>query len=101
MLADCNWLVVGTLATLGTQRWVFKITYFHLDNLETPMSLISPTNLTGKQRKTASTDSKSPTDRKLDELIDAGIARIRSTWADFQRGELHGPYGKQQILESL
>ena len=38
---------------------------------------------------------------KIDAIVDDGIVQIRRTFAEFERGELHGSYGKRQILQSI
>ena len=40
-------------------------------------------------------------DQEIRQLINDGMDKVRETWAEFKRGELHGPYGKQQILERI
>ena len=38
---------------------------------------------------------------KIDEALDAGIAKIRRTWWRIENKELRGAYGRQQLLQDI
>ena len=38
---------------------------------------------------------------ELDKKIDEGIAQIRETWAKLERKQLHGSYGKRELLAAI
>jgi hypothetical protein len=46
-------------------------------------------------------DQPAEKSNQLDEIIDRGIGQIRGTWDQLERKELHGPYGKQELLGAI